>query len=335
VVVPSVVEKEGVEDDAALLVQLAAESFDHGQRRGLVEGGEVAEVVPGVVVEKRRVRTGPLPLDVREEVAPELPVPRGADDARVLDGLTRSERELARESRARPPAGGRDGQRMLESEKPRAGRERRSGDRSADRGGRHLEVHERDLSKRQVRFRRQGDLLPEVSGVRAQDRTPDGAKAPRIVGQLERDPASGPTTRRGRRGTGGQLGQLFYRRRPRRAQVGRVEELSPVETQREGAAGARESPAVAAVFDPKEARARRARRPLRPDRSVVQNESVAFDGGAHRFRGGGGRRTERDAGGGDPGERGGLPDEVAARRPARLSHAAILTVRSAATEEVP
>ena len=71
-VIPPIVEQEGVEHDAALLVQLGAVRGDHGERVGFAVLGEVADVVPRVVVQEGAVGVRALALDVRLEIAPQL-----------------------------------------------------------------------------------------------------------------------------------------------------------------------------------------------------------------------------------------------------------------------
>ena len=79
-VIPAVVEKVGVQGDAALLGELAPESLDAVQCACLIVGVEVAQVVPRVVVKKRPVGVGPLLLQIAEEIAAHLTVTGDADD---------------------------------------------------------------------------------------------------------------------------------------------------------------------------------------------------------------------------------------------------------------
>lgn len=79
-IVPAVVEEKRIELDAALFSQLAAEEVDAIECVGLAIGSEVAEIVPGVVVEKGAVGMGPLFLEVSEEIAAQLSGARHAED---------------------------------------------------------------------------------------------------------------------------------------------------------------------------------------------------------------------------------------------------------------
>src|SRR5439155_3783500 len=79
-IVPAVVEQKRIEVHTARLVQLAADRTDGVERRRLVELGEVADVVPRVVMKEGAVRMGTLTLEIGEEIAPQLSGRYGAHD---------------------------------------------------------------------------------------------------------------------------------------------------------------------------------------------------------------------------------------------------------------
>src|SRR6185437_13056253 len=94
-IVPAIVEKKAVEDDSALPNKVSAESVDRTERIGLVVLREIADVVPGVVVQKGPVWMRALPFDVLQEVAPPLAGTRGSDHRRHRHRRFRPERQLA------------------------------------------------------------------------------------------------------------------------------------------------------------------------------------------------------------------------------------------------
>jgi hypothetical protein len=58
VVVPVVIEEVGVESNATLLVKLVPEGIDAIESSLLVVGVEVAQVIPGVVMQEGAIRVG-------------------------------------------------------------------------------------------------------------------------------------------------------------------------------------------------------------------------------------------------------------------------------------
>ena len=57
-VVPVVIEEVGVESNATLLVKLVPEGIDAIESSLLVVGVEVAQVIPGVVMQEGAIRVG-------------------------------------------------------------------------------------------------------------------------------------------------------------------------------------------------------------------------------------------------------------------------------------
>src|SRR5205085_11122341 len=78
-VVPAVVEEKGIEHDAALPNELLAECLNGADGLRLRVLREIADVVPGVVMQERPVRVRALAFEVCEKVAPHLSRTRGAD----------------------------------------------------------------------------------------------------------------------------------------------------------------------------------------------------------------------------------------------------------------
>src|ERR1700690_325164 len=118
-VVPTVIVKVRIESDAALDVKLVAEGIDHVQGTRLVVWSEIAEVVPGVVMQERAVGMGALALHVTQKIATELARRGRANHGRICCCTTMKERQLTLQRTNRVAAfHGAFGKRMLETKKP-------------------------------------------------------------------------------------------------------------------------------------------------------------------------------------------------------------------------
>src|ERR1035438_1370799 len=105
VVVPAVVKQKRIELDAALFRQFPAEGIDAVQSLHLIIGTEIAEVVPGVVVQKCTIGMGPLALEIRKKIAPHLPRVSHTDHRRVDNGLACVQRQIAIDPRGGAASG--------------------------------------------------------------------------------------------------------------------------------------------------------------------------------------------------------------------------------------
>ena len=110
-----------------LLGQFLAETAHHVERTLLVVSVEVAQVVPGVVMQKGAIRMSALELDVVQEVPAQLARMSHADHGGIGDALSGLQRQFARKP-ARGAAGADTafGQRLLETQKPGSGGDGRS-----------------------------------------------------------------------------------------------------------------------------------------------------------------------------------------------------------------
>lgn len=88
VVVPAVVEQEGIQFHAALHGQFLAEGVDDIQRALLIVLVEVAKVVPGIIMQIGPVGMGAFAFEIGEEIAAELTGADKADDERAIKRFT-------------------------------------------------------------------------------------------------------------------------------------------------------------------------------------------------------------------------------------------------------
>jgi hypothetical protein len=84
-IVPSVIEENGIKRDTALFVQLVTKHVDSVDCARLIVGSEITEIVPGVVVKERSIRVRSLALDVCEKRSTHLPGRRDSDYGRVCN----------------------------------------------------------------------------------------------------------------------------------------------------------------------------------------------------------------------------------------------------------
>src|SRR5579884_1483911 len=94
-IVPPIVKEIRIERDAALVMQFASERVDAVQRPGFVIGVEIAQIIPGVVMQECAVRMRALALNVIQKIAAQLAWTRHSDDRRIRNRLRRSEWKLA------------------------------------------------------------------------------------------------------------------------------------------------------------------------------------------------------------------------------------------------
>src|ERR1017187_1829328 len=88
VVVPTVVEEEGVQPHMPLLRQLRSNLIDRIKAFCLVKlAVGPGDVVPRIVMQKRPVKMGSFLFDVGQEAAPQLAVPRDARDKALRENL--------------------------------------------------------------------------------------------------------------------------------------------------------------------------------------------------------------------------------------------------------
>src|ERR1700722_6877225 len=96
-IVPAIVEEKAVEFDAALPGQLLPESLNRTDGGLFVESLPGAQVVPGVVMQKRSIRMGALKFDIFQKIAAQLSGMCNSDYRRIGHALSCTERKLARE----------------------------------------------------------------------------------------------------------------------------------------------------------------------------------------------------------------------------------------------
>ena len=126
-VVPAVVEQEGIHLHAACPDEVLAIRPDYRQRFGLGVWREIADVVPGVVVQERAERCCALVLQVSLEAAAQLTGRHCAEYGRIPRCHVRTQRQRAPQPHARVAADHpRLGHRVLEAEKRFVGDDRRA-----------------------------------------------------------------------------------------------------------------------------------------------------------------------------------------------------------------
>ena len=287
-------------------------------------------------MEERRVRARPLELHVGEEVAPHLPVARGADHGRADGRLAGFQREGSLEPalHARPGRG--VGQRMLDAEKPRPGGDGRALHRADDGGAGGLEVDEQDPGERHVGgARAHGDLLTQIARALPQRGAPVDRHAAVGVGEARGDGAARHALAQPLRA---RVARQFFDADGRlEAHPGGIEEHAAFEPEGEGTPPDVERAPARPVFDGEKRQTVRACLPLRSQRVVRKLDPRSGDPRRDasrlpaRFRGAQARaqeqaRSDRCAEG--------LPEELAPVRtagvavPLAVPHPGILTVRS-------